>query len=286
MVQHAYDELALFVKKKFSIEQFRSDYVPGAFYTILRKFLYAAGPADAKVGADIPAVVTETAWKPEVRPEDLESQEEQAHASEVLLRAQRCDMGVFPAVLEEACRAAYDASASFVQKKFAMPEFRSQYVRSEFYNVLEHFLETPGPSSRNTERLASLESEQGAFQFQPRVSIEVLPNATDRLEASQVFAKVRREHVSRIEERLSELFAQEIAARMPLASEQLREEMWDSWMPVHYFDVVKAVTTQEKRRPDSAPSLDMFTSPRRRIRRTSRVDTTGAVEFRSVEALH
>ena len=61
VVQHAYDELASFVKKKFSIEQFRSDHVPAAFYTILRQFLYAAGPADAKVGADIHAVVTETA---------------------------------------------------------------------------------------------------------------------------------------------------------------------------------------------------------------------------------
>ena len=43
---------------------------------------------------------------------------------------------------------------------------------------------------------------------------------------------------------------------------------------------------QEKRSPESASSLDMFTSPRRRPRRASRVEATGAVEFRSVEALH
>ena len=87
---------------------------------------------------------------------------------------------------KKACRAAYDASASFVKKKFAISEFRSQYVCSEFYTVLEHFLETPGSSSVVTERPALPGSDQAAFHFQPRVSIEDLPNATDRMEAREI----------------------------------------------------------------------------------------------------
>ena len=94
-VRRAYNQLASFVKKKYSIDQFRSEYVPGEFYTVLRQFLHAAGLADSKVGAGTLSVVTKAAWEPEVRPEDLDSPAEQAHASELLLRAQRCDMDAF-----------------------------------------------------------------------------------------------------------------------------------------------------------------------------------------------
>ena len=121
------------MKKKYSIDQFHLEYLPEEFYTILGQFLHVTVAADSKVGADTLSVVTKAVWEPEVRPEDLDSPEQQTHAREVLLRSQHRDMHDFHAFLDEAVRRAYEASPSFVKKTYALSEFRSQYVCNDFY---------------------------------------------------------------------------------------------------------------------------------------------------------
>ena len=96
----------------------------------------------------------------------------------------------------------------------------------------------------------SVQSVQGVFRFEPLVRIEDLANPAARVEATEIIQRVKEEHVPEIDKRLSHLFEQEVIARMPYASKQLRQEMWASWLPVHYFTVIKAVTMKEKRPRD------------------------------------
>ena len=78
----------------------------------MRQFSHDAGPAKSQVAPSTSSTLANAAWEPEVRPEDVESPEGQARARELVLQAQRRDTMAFPAFMERASNAAYDASTS------------------------------------------------------------------------------------------------------------------------------------------------------------------------------
>ena len=89
-----------------------------------------------------------------------------------------------------------------------------------------------------------------------------------------------------IEKRVEEQFQRDIVQQMPWAPKEVQGGMWESWMMAHYFEITSSICAQEKRGNSSVDVSDVSTSPKRRTKREQRVDTTGAVAFQSVEALH
>ena len=85
------------------------------------------------------------------------------------------------------------------------------------------------------------------FVFQPSVKIEDLPCPETRAQAAGIIARVRPEHVARINTRLDELFEEEIKKRMPWASEPLQQNLWSSWLLSNYFEVIQNICDEDKK---------------------------------------
>ena len=160
------------------------------------------------------ALDTAASWKTEIQPQIVADPEQQASARQLLVQARSHHMRGFHDFFAQAAQSAYEALPPYAKLILVFDDFRADYLLHEYYEKLNEYLASA--------KAVAPDASSSLFVFQPLVKIDVLPSDTLRTTVAEIITHVRPEHVPRIDARLSELYGQEIATRMPCASKELQ----------------------------------------------------------------
>ena len=235
-VHTAYEALPSSAKKCISQTVFRHDFLVEEFYNLLKNFL--------KKEDLVPLVVAQPSFvfQPAVKIENLLSETLRTQASKVIERVRPEHVPIINARIEELFDQQITKGMPWVPKDLQKHLWES-WMLENYYSVVQDICD----QNKITSELQNEAVKPVDFVFQPSVKIEDLPCHETRAQAAGIIARVRPEHVARINTRLDELFEEEIKKRMPWASEPLQQNLWSSWLLVNYFGMIQDICDEDKK---------------------------------------
>ena len=139
---------------------------------------------NAAASACVPnEVKDELSFTPEVKPEDLEQEDDQISARNALTMLRASDVSVFCEAVEAAVAAAMKHIPSTVPVESAA-KLRHNFLTSQYYKIMEEFVRGGGSTT-----------DAGTAAFQPRVLPEDLPTETATLKAREFLRTLAPEHL-------------------------------------------------------------------------------------------